>query len=168
MKKVAHIWVRDEVYMTVSGIEPQDHKFLWDKFGIPVDGHFFMPAYKLGRWDGKIRFFDKSGKVFMRFLPDIAMYLEKWGYEIELHDERKPVSLINTRLHEHWFDGKSQVPIKIRPYQIEAVNAGLEAGSGFVIAATGAGKCVHGDTLLNISCSDELKEMLCQENENGQ
>lgn len=139
MKKTAHIWVRDEVYMTVAGLEPSDQQFLYNKFGIPVDGYFFMPAYKLGRWDGKIRFYDKTGKVFMRFLPDILPFLEKWGYEIELHDERRPVALVEGRLHEKWFDGRSQVPISIRPYQLDAVNAALDAGSGFVIAATGAG-----------------------------
>jgi superfamily II DNA or RNA helicase len=141
-KKVAHIWVRDEVYMTVSGVEPEDHQFLWNKFGIPVDGYFYMPAYKLGRWDGKIRFYEKTGKVFLRFLPDILPFFEKWGYDVELHDERRPVNLIEGRLHEKWFDGRSQVPISIRPYQIAAVNAALDAGSGFVIAATGAGKTI--------------------------
>lgn len=142
MKKVAHIWVRDEVYMTISGLEPSDQQFFWNKYGIPVDGHFFMPAYKLGRWDGKIRYYDKTGKVFMRFLPEIVPFLEKWGYDIQLHDERRPMALVEARLHKDWFEGKSQVPITIRPYQVEAVNAGLDAGSGFVIAATGAGKTI--------------------------
>lgn len=140
--KTAHIWVRDEVWMTVAGLDPADHTFLWNKFGIEVEGSFFMPARKLGRWDGKIRFFDKTGKTYLRLLEDIAVFLEKWGYEIELHDERKPVNLIETRLTETWFDGKSQVPISIRPYQLDAVNAALEAGSGMVIAATGAGKTI--------------------------
>lgn len=142
MKKTAHIWVRDEVYMTISGLEPSDVQFFWNKYGIAVDGYFFMPAYKLGRWDGKIRFFDKTGKVFMRFLGEIVPFLEKWGYDIELHDERLPLPLVQGRLHEKWFDGKSQVPIAVRPYQVEAVNSALDAGSGFVIAATGAGKTI--------------------------
>lgn len=142
MKKTCHIWVRDEVYMTVAGIEPSDHQFLWNRFGVEVEGSWYMPARRLGRWDGKIRFYEKTGKVFMRFLPDILPFLEKWGYEVELHDERRPVPLVEGRLHEKWFDGKSQVPISIRPYQLEAVNAALDAGSGFVIAATGAGKTI--------------------------
>jgi len=168
MSKVVHIWVRDEVYMTIAGLAPSDHKFLFDKFSVFVDGYFFMPAYKLGRWNGKIAYYDNTGKVYFRFLEEILPYLEKWGYEIELHDERRPVSLVTTRLTKDWFNGRSQVPIEIRPYQVEAVNLALDAGSGFVIAATGAGKCVHGDTLLNISCSNELKELLCRGNENGQ
>lgn len=163
--KTASIWVRDEVWMTVQGLEPADHAFLWNKYGIEVEGSFFMPARKLGRWDGKLRFFDKTGKVFLRFIDEIAVFLDKWGYEIILHDERRPLRNTELRLHAEWFNGQSEVPINLRPYQVDAVNAALDAGSGIVIAATGAGKCVHGETLLNISCSIELSEMLCVKND---
>lgn len=140
MSKVAHIWVRDEVWMTISGITPAEHTFFWNKYGIEVEGSFFMPARKLGRWDGKHRFYDKTGKVFLRYIDEIIPFLEKWNYEIELHDERKPLAVVQGRLTANWFEGKSQVPIGLRPYQVEAVNAGLEAGSGIIVAATGAGK----------------------------
>lgn len=142
MAKIAHIWVRDEVWMTVGGLEPADMTFLWNKYGIEKEGSFFMPARKLGRWDGKIRFFDKTGKVYLRFINEIAAFLEKWNYEIDLHDERRPMNLVQGRLTPEWFEGKSKVPIHVRPYQVEAVNVALEAGSGMVIAATGAGKTI--------------------------
>lgn len=159
MKK-AHIWVRDEVYMTISGLEPSDVQFFWNKYGIPVDGYFFMPAYKLGRWDGKIRFFDKTGKVFMRFLGEIVPFLEKWGYDIELHDERLPLPLVQGRLHENWFEGKSQVPIVVRPYQVEAVNAALDAGSGVILAATGSGKTIMCAALVDVMGQNNLRSLI--------
>lgn len=140
MSKVASIWVRDEVWMTVQGLEPADHTFLWNKFAIEVEGSFFMPARKLGRWDGKLRFFDKTGKVFLRFVDEIVGYLDKWGYDVQLHDLRRLLPLCQGRLHADWFKGKSELPIELRPYQVDAVNAALDAGSGMVIAATGAGK----------------------------
>lgn len=139
MKK-AHIWVRDEVWCTLAGLEPADHAFLWNKFGIEVEGSWYMPARKLGRWDGKIRFYDKSGKVFLRLLDDIVPFLDKWGYDVELHDERKSFSIVEDRLTEDWFNGKSQVPINLRPYQVQAVNLALDNVGGMIIAATGAGK----------------------------
>jgi superfamily II DNA or RNA helicase len=140
MTKVAHITVRDEVWMSVSGISTAEHEFFWNKYGIEVEGSFFMPARKLGRWDGKHRFYEKTGKVFLRFLEEIVPFLDKWGYEIELHDERRPVPLIQGRLTAEWFHGRTEVKIDMRPYQVEAVNKALEAGSGMIIAATGAGK----------------------------
>jgi superfamily II DNA or RNA helicase len=159
MSKLCHIWVRDEVFMTIVGLEPSDHQFLWNKYGIEVEGSFFMPARKLGRWDGKLRFFDKVGKVFVRFLPDILPFLEKWGYEIELHDERRALPLINGRLHEKWFEGKSQVPIELRPYQVDAVNIALEEGSGMVIAATGAGKTLMVAGMVDVVGEENLRSI---------
>ena len=153
--KIAHVWVRDEVWMTIAGIEPAEVTFLWNKYGIEVEGSWFMPARKLGRWDGKIRFFEKTGKVFLRFLTEILPFLEKWGYEIELHDERRPLPVVDGVLTETWFNdkGRAQVPISLRPYQVEAVNLALHAGSGMVIAATGAGK-----TLMVAGMCDVLGE----------
>lgn len=140
--KQAQIWIKDEVWMTVTGLTPADHLFLWNKYGIEVEGSFFMPARKLGRWDGKLRFFDKNGKIFLRFCEDICKYLDQWGYEATLHDTRRAVPMVEKRLTNSWFDGKSQVPIQIRPYQVDAVNAALNATSGILVMATGAGKTI--------------------------
>lgn len=142
MSKIAYITVKDEVYCTISGLEPQDHAFLEKEFALMVEGAFFMPAYKLGRWDGRIRFFDKAGKIYFRLLDQVLPFLETWGYEVELNDLRPQVALFNTRLDADWFKRKQDIGVKIelRPYQVNAVNAALDATYGFVIAATGAGK----------------------------
>jgi len=142
MTKVAHIHVRDEVYCQISGLEPQDHKVLEDKFAIMVEGAFFMPLYKLGRWDGKVRFFDKTGKIYFRLLDEVTPYLEAWGYDIELHDHRKPVEVVHNRVYDSWFKQypEHQLGVMLRPYQVDAVNKALESQSGFILAATGSGK----------------------------
>lgn len=142
MTKTAYITVRDEVFCLISGLEPQDHRSLEDKFAVMVEGAFFMPLYKLGRWDGKVRFFDKHGKIYFRLLDDVVPYLEAWGYRIELNDLRQPVGLVSERIHPNFFkdDPDHQLGVVLRPYQVDAVNAALEAGSGFILAATGSGK----------------------------
>jgi superfamily II DNA or RNA helicase len=142
MAKTAHITVRDEVYCHVAGLEPADHEFLENKFAIMVEGAFFMPAYKMGRWDGKIRFFEKTGKIYHRLLDELVPYLEGWGYEIDLQDLRKPVLPVTKRISSEWFLEKPGMELKValRPYQVDAVNAALDATSGFIEAATGAGK----------------------------
>lgn len=140
--KTAYITVRDEVYCHISGLSPQDHEYLSDKFALMVEGAFFMPLYKLGRWDGKVRFFDKNGKIYFRLLDQVMPYLENWNYEIVLKDERRPVPLIETRVDAEWFIRKPEhkLGVKLRPYQIDAVNAALDNTSGFIEAATGSGK----------------------------
>lgn len=142
MSKIANIVVKDEVYCFVTGLEPQDQEFLEHKFAIMVEGAFFMPAYKLGRWDGKIKFFERTGKVYYRLLDEIVPYLEGWNYEINLVDERKAQQLTSTRVDKDWFLRKPGIELKVelRPYQVDAVNLALDATSGFVEAATGSGK----------------------------
>lgn len=141
MKK-CYITVDDEVYCHISGLGPADQKFLEDKFALMVEGAFFMPLYKLGRWDGKVRFFDKTGKIYFRLLDRILPYLEKWGYDIELVDKRKPVTPLEITITKDWFLNKPEMDLKVelRPYQVDAVNAAIQAQYGFIVAATGSGK----------------------------
>lgn len=160
MTKVAHLWVRDEVFVTIGGIDPAEHTFFWNKYGIEVEGSFFMPARKLGRWDGKHRFYDKTGKTFLRYIDEIIPFLEKWGYEIELHDERRPVAVVGGRLTQDRFHGKAEVKIDMRPYQVEAVNSCLEAGSGIVVAATGAGKTLMVAGMCDVFSEEEQRSIV--------
>lgn len=144
MEKQCFITVRDEVFCYITGLQPCDNEFLWKEFAIFVDGYFWMPSFKLGRWDGKVRFFEKTGKTYLRLLDRILPYLDKWGYDIVLQDERSPMPPPAQRLHQNWFADRGATfkggPIQIRPYQVEAVNLAIDAGDGFIIAGTGAGK----------------------------
>ena len=119
-----------------------------------------MPARKLGRWDGKIRFFDKNGRTYLKLLEQIAPMLDSWGYELRLHDERRPVKQVTHSVTENWFDGKSQVHIELRDYQVEVVNACLSAGSGIVVAATGAGKTIMVAALCDALAKDDMRVLV--------
>ena len=161
MKK-CNITVRDEVYCTVSGLEPQDNEFLVKKFALMVEGAVFMPLYKLGRWDGRVKFFEPTGRVYTRLLPDIMPYIEGWRYDVSLDDSRKPVPLIDTRITEEWFHGKEGMELKVtmRPYQVEGVNACLREGSGFVVAATASGKTWMVAALADVMSRNELRTIV--------
>lgn len=158
MTKKCHLTVKDEVWCYITGLHPSDLEFLWNKFAVFVDGYFFMPSYKLGRWDGKIRFFEKTGKTYYRLLDQILPYLDGWGYEINVTDQRKAITNptiagkltrfdpLGLALEGEGLDVLGDVILPkgdkfmLRPYQLQAVLAAIEAGSGFVIAGTGAGK----------------------------
>jgi superfamily II DNA or RNA helicase len=142
MTKIARITVADEVYCHIAGLSPEDHEFLENKFAILVEGAHFMPLVRLGRWDGKAKYFTPEGKIYFRLLDDVVPYLVSWGYEIDLRDTRKPVSLVTTRVDAETFLRKPGMELKVtlRPYQVEAVNIALEQGSGFIVAATASGK----------------------------
>lgn len=161
MKKV-YITIKDEVFCYLNGLAPQDQKFLDDKFALMVEGAFFMPLYKLGRWDGKVHFFDKNGRIHWRLLDKITPYLEGWGYEIEIRDERPTVELVETRVDKDWFLNKPGMELKVelRPYQVAAVNACLESGSGFALMGTGAGKTWACAALADVMAANERRTIV--------
>lgn len=154
--------MRDEVWCFFSGLQQHEIEFLWKTFGVYVDGYRFMPNFKMGRWDGKIRFFEKTGKTYYRLLDKILPYVEGWGYEIDIVDNRvavnAPTEVANAEMFSHREIGGK--PFLFRPYQVECINAAIDAGSGFCLAGTGAGKCVSGCTTINIKCAPELKEAI--------
>lgn len=141
------ITVRDEVFCFITNVRPSDLEALEKQFAVYVEGYRFMPAFRLGRWDGKKKFFDKNGKCFIRFLPEIVGFLDSQGYEIELVDHRKPVRNPEGRAHKDQF---AEFGVFLRPYQIDAVNILVDEGSGFVIAGTGAGKSLICASLADI------------------
>lgn len=161
--KNCKIHVRNEVWSTITGLSFDHNAFLWDKFGPYVEGYRHMLPFKLGRWDGKVRFFEKTGKTYTRLLPRMLSYIETWGYDIELVDDRpfyeKPV-LLNDRPFPNQ-------DIQLRPYQVQCCNLAIENGEGFIVAGTGAGKCIFSNTPINIKVSDELARKIKEiENEN--
>ena len=135
--KICTIHIDDEVNCRIGGLRPDELEILWNKFGIFVEGYRHMPSFQLRRWDGKIRFFDKNGKTYTKILDEIYPYLTTWGYEINLEDHRIDPVIITDRVDEDCFDLPEY---KLRPYQVEVVNALLAEGSGFAICATGSGK----------------------------
>ena len=58
---ICTIYVDDEVNCRVGGLRPEHLELLWEKFGIMMDGAQFTPAFQLRRWDGRIRYFEKTG-----------------------------------------------------------------------------------------------------------
>lgn len=160
MPKVCNITVRDEVFCFVTGLEPADHEYLVKKYALMVEGAFFMPKFKLGVWDGRVKFFDATGKVYIRLLPEIVQYIEGWGYEVNLRDLRKPVYAVETRVEKEWFIRKQpemKLKVELRPYQVDAVNACLENQSGFIEAATGSGKTWMVAALCDVFNQQELR-----------
>ena len=135
----ATIIVNDEVWAQVKGLASEDHLFLWNYFAIEVEGSFYNPKRRLGLWDGKIRFYDKSGKIFLRKIETLVTLLEKWRYTIELQDNRRLVPACTTRATPGMFR-PAGLSFDLRDYQIQAINTALDTGSGILLMGTGAGK----------------------------
>ena len=142
------IILKDEVNCKIDGLPSDDRKSLSNKFSYEIPGAWFNPYVKLGRWDGKTRFFSIGGATFINLLPEILPEISH--YDIELVDNRihgsfdfEPVDE-NSYSHINWPDshGDSGNPIILRDYQVEIINRFLENPQSITIAATGSGKTI--------------------------
>lgn len=153
VEKNTCIFITDEVNCTISGLEPQHVKHFYDKFGLFVEGHRFIPSVKLGRWDGRKRFFQPTGKTYVRLLDYIVPDLVDFGYTPSIVDKRTAAVFPSKRATTTQFGhilGYRGKPLEIRQYQVDAVNMLVDWGDGFLIAATGAGKTIITASLADV------------------
>ena len=84
----ATLTIKDETNVKITGVDISLRKKLTNKFKFVLPYARHMPAFKLGRWDGTVAFFQMGGSTFINLLPEIIEILMDNGYEIELNDLR--------------------------------------------------------------------------------
>ena len=78
----------DEVNVKIEGLNLADRKTLSNRFKYEIPGARYQPSVRLGRWDGKVSFFQLGGSTYINLLPDVLSYLDSAGYDIEVEDLR--------------------------------------------------------------------------------
>lgn len=156
--RTATIIIRDEVNIKIEGLELDARRALVTAFKYDVPGARYLPAVRLGRWDGKISYFQLGGSTYVNLLPEIIPILEKFNYDIELDDQRNySVNFTFEKVTEQTFShivwGKGHPlegkPMELRDYQVEIINNFLENPQCIQEIATGAGKTVITAALSN-------------------
>ena len=157
------IEVKDEVNCRLTGLELDARRALVNAFKYDVPGARYLPAVRLGRWDGKVSYFQLGGSTYVNLLPEIIPILEKFNYDIELDDQRdysttfKFESVTEQSFsHIAWPKGHPMEgkPMELRDYQVEIINNFLADPQCIQEIATGAGKCLAGDTKLRLSIDE--------------
>jgi superfamily II DNA or RNA helicase len=149
--------IRDEVNVKFVGLDVKTRRAISDavKYFLPYAYH--MPAYKLGRWDGCVRYCDVGGRTYMNLLDKLLPIVQQHGYDIEVQDNRNPWQLnfqeIEQTRYENvaWPKGHPAEgePIILRDYQVNVINNFLRNPQSLQEVATGAGK-----TLITAALSD--------------
>jgi len=149
--RTATIIIKDEVNIKIEGLELDARKKLVNTFKYEIPGARYQPSVRLGRWDGKVAYFQLGGSTFTNLLPEIIPILENYNYDIELDDQRDYSTTFtfervteDTFAHINWGTGHPMAgqPIKLRDYQVEIINNFLENPQAIQEIATGAGKTI--------------------------
>jgi superfamily II DNA or RNA helicase len=150
MKK-CKIIIRDEVNCKLEGLELSERKALVKKFEYEVPGARYLPSVRLGRWNGKVSYFQLGGSTYINLLEEIIPFLDECGYDIELEDQREYNNkfafdtITETSFsNKVWPKGHPKVgePIVLRDYQVAIINNFLTNPQSVAEIATGAGKTI--------------------------
>lgn len=149
--KTCRILILDEVNCKVENLELKDRKNLVKMFEYEKPGVKYLPSVRLGRWNGKVSYFQLSGSTFVNLLPEVLVYLDQQGYDISLVDNR----VCNTafefdKVTENLFSKfawpkghpKEFQPIELRDYQVEVINRFLSNPQSIQEISTGSGKTI--------------------------
>ena len=149
--RTATITIRDEVNIKIEGLELDARRKLVNTFKYDVPYARYLPAVRLGRWDGKVSYFQLGGSTYVNLLPEIIPILEDFNYDIELDDQRDYTTSFefqqvteDSYAHIAWPKGHPAAgePMKLRDYQVDIINNFLANPQCLQEVATGAGKTV--------------------------
>ena len=149
--RTATIIIKDEVNIKIDGLELDVRKKLVNAFKYEIPGARYQPAVRLGRWDGKIAYFQLGGSSYINLLPQIIPILENFNYDIQLDDQRDYSTTFDfEQVAEDTFSDRvwpkthpqAGQPIMLRDYQVKIVNEFLANPQCLQEVATGAGKTI--------------------------
>ena len=146
--KQATLIINDEVNCRFTGLDVETRRILKKEMGVFMPHAKHTPNYKLGRWDGWIRFFSVGGVTYVNLLEEIMPIVVDRGYSVSMVDNRKKFDFdvpdvdADFFSHRKWPSGHGAAgqPVVLRDYQVNAVNAFLGSTSAVQVIATGAGK----------------------------
>ena len=149
--KLCTIQIKDEVNIKLDGLDLEVRRNLVNSFKYDVPYARYLPAVRLGRWDGKVSYFQMGGGTYVNLLPEIIPILEKFNYDIELDDQRNYKTTFEfEQVTENSFSQhiwpknhpRAGEPVLLRDYQVEIVNNFLANPQCLQEVATGAGKTI--------------------------
>jgi superfamily II DNA or RNA helicase len=158
--KQCTIVIRDEVNIKIEGLDLDCRKALVTAFKYENPAARYLPAVRLGRWDGKIAYFQLGGSTYVNLLPEIMPILDKFDYSPVLDDQREyttsfDFAAVSENHYNHVLWPRTHPaagqPMVLRDYQVEIINKFLTNPQCIQEVATGAGK-----TIITAALSDAV------------
>jgi len=128
---------KDDVYSQIE-CERSITKELNEYFSFDVPGAKFMPSFKNRLWDGKIRLFDiRNNQIYVGLSEYIYKFATAKKYTIS-GGVRTPLE-IDIDTVKSFIDGLKST-VKIRDYQLDAVQHSIRHGRCILVSPTASGK----------------------------
>jgi len=154
--------ILDEVNIKFENLSLEARKRLANTFKYEDPTARYRPAYKLGRWDGKVSMFGLGGNGYLSQLEKCLSILSDMDIDIdELEDLRTTPKIEFTPVTETYWADQGKVwpkghqqegkPIMLRDYQVDAINTFLSNTQSLQEIATGAGKTITTATLSQLA-----------------
>ena len=128
---------KDDVYSQIE-CERSITKELNEYFSFEVPGAKFMPSFKSRLWDGKIRLFDiRNNQIYVGLSEYIYKFATAKKYTIS--GGGKTQLEVNIDTVKSFIDGLKST-VKIRDYQLDAVQHSIRNGRCILVSPTASGK----------------------------
>jgi superfamily II DNA or RNA helicase len=161
MSKECTLEIIDEVNIRFIGLDVVTRRKLSDKLKFFIPHAVHTPAYKLGRWDGTVRYCDIGSRSYFHLLDRLIPIVQDAGYYINIKDRREKYDFEFETVDKHsyshltWPEGHQMEgePIVLRDYQVDYINTFLASPQGVSVAPTGSGK-----TIVTAILSDKISK----------
>ena len=111
---------------------------LSEHFTFFVPGYKFMPKYKMGIWDGKIRLFNFTTKlIYCGLAHEIEKFCAERGYDLVNNTEAADDFSLNDAKE---FIKALNLPFEPRDYQIKSFATAIRERRGLFLSPTASGK----------------------------
>lgn len=112
-----------------------------EAFAFFVNGYKFMPAYKAGRWDGKVRLYNlKDRKFYIGLLSNLFEWAQENGYTVAYADKNEFERKFPTIDDAAWNELVKTSKFVPKWYQKEAVFSAINETKSLILSPTGSGK----------------------------
>lgn len=165
MSKKCTLVIHDQVNVSFKDLDPKTRRECSDALKFFIHAARHMPAFKLGRWDGCIRYFAINGNTHYNLLDKVFPVLVQNGYNLDdiiVEDHRPVVSFDFPEVDEEYIIDYAPNPvwpkghpaegkeIRLRDYQVGVVDTFLRNPQCIQEIATGAGKTLLTATLSHL------------------
>jgi hypothetical protein len=116
---------------------------LYKRFSVPVENYWFMPAFKAGRWDGKIHFVSQDGRFYNGLLNRVLNYFkDDNSFKLIMDQEYKKEFSDIDALKKDFLDVTNKTLTVVDPYiyQIRGALKAIYQMNAICEHATGSGK----------------------------